>query len=127
MANYIIDFCDVSPTAVEQRSVETLAVEGLAIPDDCMQFVFLNNDLSFVAPHYFVTETVDFGDLSAMTARYPDARPLFEVKTGENDVDQFALITWSHPAGERWAGKLLLQLSELVAVVERASGKRVHP
>jgi hypothetical protein len=111
---YTVDFMNIAPDTVEVAKVETTDISRLVVPADAMQFIFLDEDLKYVAPTYFVTEQVDIGDLKGLKARHPDAN----LHTGTT-ADTFALVSWTHPEGERWSGKILVPLGEHAVVVSR--------
>jgi hypothetical protein len=111
---YTVDFMNIAPDTVEVCKVETTDIAGLAVPADAMQFVFLDNGVKYVAPRYFVTEEADTGDLEALKSRHPDAHLLFDAK-----AETFALVSWTHPDGPCWNGKMIVPLNDDIAVVTR--------
>lgn len=114
MPKYTIDFMNIAPDTMEVQQADTLDVSGLVIPADAMQFAFFGEDRKWVAPSYFVTEDVDVGDLASLKSRHPDAHLHCDV-----DAESFALVTWTHPEGPRWIGKILVPLNDNFAVVTR--------
>jgi hypothetical protein len=114
MLKYTINFMNIAPDTVEVQHVETTDVSGLSVPADAMQFTFFGEDRKWVAPSYFVTEDVDVGDLAGLKSRHPDAH--FHC---DADAETFALVTWTHPEGSRWNGKILVPLNADFAVVAR--------
>lgn len=109
-----IDFMNIAPDTMEVQQTDTLDVSGLVIPADAMQFASFDEDRKWVAPSYFVTEDVDVGDLESLTSRHPDAH-----LHGDAVAGSFALVSWTHPEGARWNGKILVPLNDDIAVVTR--------
>ncbi|MCS4088783.1 hypothetical protein [Rhizobium sp. BK176] len=117
MSEFTIHFMNITPDTVEVRKVETTDLAGLSIPADAMQFGFFDTDLKWVAPFYYVTEEVDVGELEGLKARHPDAS--LHVNGDLVDTDVFALVSWSHPEGEQWNGKIIVLLNGDNAVITR--------
>ncbi len=115
LSKYTIDFMNIAPDTVEAQNAETTDIAGLAIPADAMQFGFYDNDEKWVAPFYYVTDEVDVGDLERLKARHPDA----SLHGDAGGADVFALVSWSHPEGEQWNGKMIVPLNDDNAVITR--------
>ncbi|MBY3432588.1 hypothetical protein HFN89_00175 [Rhizobium laguerreae] len=121
MPKYTVDFMNISPDTVEVRMVETTDVSGLVIPADAMQFEFMDEDLKYIEPSYFVTDEVDIGELTDLQARHQAAPLHFPA----NGVTKAALVSWSEKPGV--VRKIIVPLLGFVAVVERQSGRTVWP
>ena len=114
MPKYTIDFMNIAPDTMEVQRTDTLDVSGLVIPADAMQFAFFDENRKWIAPSYFVTEDVDVGDLAGLQSRHPDAHLHCDVS-----AETFALVSWTHPEGPQWNGKILVPLNDDIAVVTR--------
>jgi hypothetical protein len=114
MSTYTIDFMNISPDTVQVQETENTAISALVVPDDAMQFAFFDQDRNWIAPHYFVTEEVDVGDMSSLRYRHPDVH-----LHGDTDAEFYALVSWTHPEGSQWNGKIIVPLNESNAVVTR--------
>jgi hypothetical protein len=121
MSTYTIDFMNIAPDTVEVRKAETTDIVGVAIPADAMQFGFYDKDLKWVAPFYYVTEEVDVGELDRLKARHPDA----SLHGDDVEADVFALVSWTHPEGERWSGKIIVPLNDDNVVVMRSGSVKI--
>lgn len=131
MSKYLIDFSDLSPTTVQQSRTDTLSLDSVRIPADAMQFTFWKdngegNAPCYIGPTHYVTDHVCFGDLATLQKRYPDARN-HEIGEGFFEADNYALVSWTHPKGEQWDGKIIVALQIGVSIVERKSGLQVWP
>jgi hypothetical protein len=115
MSKYTIDFMNIAPDTVEVRKAETTEIGGLSVPADAMQFGFYDGDMTWIAPFYYVTEEVDVGELEHLKARHPGA----SLHGGDAGADVFALVSWSHPEGERWSGKIIVPLNDDNVVITR--------
>lgn len=117
MSEFTIDFMNIAPDTVEVRKTETTDIAGLLIPAEAMQFGFYDDDLKWVAPFYYVTEEVDVGELEDLKARHPEAS--LHVNGDAVGTEVFALVSWSHPEGEQWNGKIIVPLNDDNAVITR--------
>lgn len=114
---------DVAPSTVEAREVASTSIDGLSFPDDALWFRFLDEKMKVIGPNYFITEEIDVDSLKNMKNRHRDCNMLFGGL--ENVASKYALVTWPHPDGPQWSGRILLPLDDDFAVVERSSGRLV--
>jgi hypothetical protein len=121
MSKFTIDFMNISPDTVKRQAAETTDISGVTIPADAMQFAFFDEDMKYVAPSYFVTDEIDFGQLEELQVRHQNA----SLHCDPKDEVKVALVSWTDEPGV--VRKTLVPLFEFVAVVDRKSGKVVWP
>lgn len=122
MAKFFADFSNIAPDTVEVQEVETTSIEGLRLPDDAVQFNFTDENRDYLAPSYWITETVDRGTLDELKARYPSAGVMFKEHGDERGATEYALVTWKDPGGKYNVCEML-PICKSLAFVERSSGR----
>lgn len=129
MAGYQVEFANNSPNTVEVRKVDTLAVDGIVIPEDAMQFSFYESDgMSNIAPTYFVSNDPAVGTLEELQQRYPQASQMFPDLAKTHAATVFGHVSWDHPDGPQWSDSGIIPLAKgYCALVDRASGRVVWP
>jgi hypothetical protein len=128
MPKYQIDFSDFSPTTIEVRHADSLDVDGFEVPADAMQFSFYDEKLRWQAPSYFVTNDVEIGPTEEMKAKHGISDVAFDSIAAVFDAKESALVTWDHPAGPEWGGKILVPMVVgQVALFDRNLRKVVWP
>jgi hypothetical protein len=128
MPKYQIDFSDFSPTTVEVRRTDSLDVDGFDVPADAMQFSFYDAELRWHAPSYFVTNDVEIGSADEMKAKHGISDVAFDSIAAVFGASECALVTWDHPSGPEWGGKILVPMVEgQVALFDRKLRKVVWP
>lgn len=122
MAKFFADFSNIAPDTVEVQEVETTSIEGLRLPDDAVQFNFTDEKRDYLAPSYWITETVDRGPLDELKSRHPSAGVMFKEHGDEQGATEYALVTWKDPGG-KYDFCELLPICDSLAFVERSSGR----
>lgn len=128
MPKYQIDFSDFAPTTIEVRHADSLDADGFDVPPDAMQFSFYDEKLRWQAPAYFVTNDVEIGPVEEMKAKHGISNVEFDSVAAVSDAKECALVTWDHPAGTEWGGKILVPMVEgQTALFDRSLRKVAWP
>nr|WP_250808644.1 hypothetical protein [Neorhizobium tomejilense] len=124
MTKFYLEFSNIAPHTLESREVSSTSIDGIEIPSDAVQFCFFDERRTYVAPHYWVTETVDRGGLDELLARHPAAHSMFDDYAKKFGLTEFAIVTWRDPDG-RYDVNAVMPITTDFAFVDRATGQRL--
>lgn len=130
MKDLRVEFINPSPSTIEVRKVETMSLDGLAVPPDTVSFNFFHH-VDGAAPQpaspvYFLSRRPEVFRIGQLITRFPDFAKQAAGWSKDFKVQQFGLVTYILQA-KQYHGAMIIPLMDTTVLLAHDTLAQVWP